>query len=211
MADFEEYTVSQREPDQCLASAITSVARHFAAESGIGDSPLKDISLSKVGDVIAPRRHVELPVSRVVPHSDHPEDDLNQRLLQGSPIFAEEKTDSNIDFLKKTISDEMKSLPIVTVHPEYFEWQEIHNDDKAVYRHAIVVKRIEEDTVKIWDPIEKMYSNRVETFKQEMSVTELLDFWNKTLNQDPLNTPTPKQVMWFEDRESEDPKQKRLN
>lgn len=209
MADFPNYTVSQREADQCLASAVTSIARHFAAERG-GESPLEDISLSKVGDVIAPQTHVELPVRSVVPHSDHPEDDLNHRLLQGTPVFAVEKTDADLDFLKMLISDDMKSLPIVTVHPDYFEWQGVHNDDKAVYRHAIVVKKIEDGKVKIWDPIEKMYSDRVETYKLETSVAELLDFWNKTLSQDPLNTPTPKQVMWFEDRGSEDPEQKRL-
>ena len=209
MADFEDTAISQHEDDQCLAATLASVMRHYAVERNLENSPLYGISLKKVGKVIAPAPSIEFDVS-VIPHSDNPEQNINDTLLSGTTIRAKERMDTDFSVLEEIIENPMKSLPIVTFHPDYFQWQTMNTDDEAPYRHAIVVLEINENEVKFWDPIETMYQNRVENYKTSISKPEFLDLWQKVIDS-PLNTPTPKQAMWLEDEGSEDPGQRRLS
>lgn len=204
MGGIDDYFTPQHEVDQCLASSITTVFNHFVDNKDSLEQSVDQISLSDVGDIISPADHIEHDLS-YLPHSENPEDDLNQRLLHDKPMYARETTNSDLERLREIVESEDCSLPIVSLHPSYFDWQNMNNDD-APYRHAVIVVSIDEDTVEIRDPIKTMFQDA--NLNEQIPITQFKEVWGQIID-DTLNTSTPKQVMWFEERET-DPGQMRL-
>lgn len=202
MVSIEKVAVYQHEPDQCLAACIATAIRHYAANNDVDFSP----SLSDVTSAISPAPHIQPSP----PHSDHVEDDMNNKLLDDTPLKFRERIDLDFQKVVDIFRSEDCSVPIVSVHPKYLEAQPgINTDGNSPDRHAILITDIGEKTITIWDPILKQPIRNKDSFQNTFEKAEFIDFWESVID-GRLSTPAPKEGMWTVETQLEEGQQ-RLN
>ncbi|MFB6144688.1 MAG: hypothetical protein ABEJ98_05245 [Candidatus Nanohaloarchaea archaeon] len=205
MADLEEHMHPQHEVDECLTSCLHGALSHLVEQRDDLSSRLENIGYGDVNQAISPDEHID-PPAYSPPHVDNYCDRLNQRVLKDFSVYAKNTQNNPFDDLEDILSDEDKSLPIVSLHPDYFKWQELHNDGKAHYRHAIVVKELKDDSVVFHAPMQGMYPDA--PFKTEMPKTTFKELWADIVD-GKIRDPIPKDLTWLEVRDTQ-PGQTRL-
>lgn len=208
MAELENHLRPQHDIDDCLSSCIHGILSHFADESSELESDLENISYSQVNQTITPNKGIE-PTIYTPPHVENYDDFLNQRLFKDFSIWVRNSLHNNLDDLREVIEDDNTSLPIISFHPDYFKWQRMNNDNKAHYRHAVVVKEINSQKAIFQDPMAGRFKNI--SFKLEMPITKFKELWGKIVrdNYSSEDDGVANEIIYIEKRETE-PGQTRL-